>query len=452
LETSIEGESPGHQALFLLLQATPLTGEVGFAVFVVAVMLLVSALISGAEVAFFSLSPRDLKELQAEDGIRSRNVLSLLERPRYLLATLIIGNNLLNLGIIILSTVVLSAVLPADIVYWQKVLIEVGLVTFVIVVFGEIIPKIYAQHVNLAYAKATSGFVLLLRTVFKPLSRLLVNSTRFIERRLGNKPSAKVSVEELHQAIDITAQEDTTREEVNILKGIIKFGGIGVTQIMTPRMDIIAVDETIDFTELKRMVHEHGYSRLPVYRENIDSVTGILYLKDLLKHMNEGAHFKWQSLIRPAFFVPEAKKIEDLLREFQTRGIHMSIVVDEYGGTSGIATLEDVMEEIIGEIKDEFDPASEINFQKLNDRTYVFEGKTLINDFCKVLSLKPDTFDDVIGDSDSLAGLLLELTKRIPRVREKVSYLHFTFEVMTASKKQVQSIKVHIGENEEAVA
>lgn len=415
-------------------------------------MLLVSALISGAEVAFFSLSPRDLKELQAENGHRARNVLALLERPRYLLATLIIGNNLLNLGIIILSTVILSTFLPADLDYWQKVLIEVGLVTFVIVVFGEIIPKIYAQQVNVAYAKTVSGFVLLLRVLFKPLSRLLVNSTRFIERRLGNKPSSKVSVEELHQAIDITAQEDTTREEVNILKGIVKFGGIGVTQIMTSRLHIIAVDETIDFTELKRMVNEHGYSRLPVFRENIDSVTGILYLKDLLTHMNESAQFKWQSLIRPAFFVPEAKKIEDLLREFQTRGIHMAIVVDEYGGTSGIATLEDVMEEIIGEIKDEFDPASEINFQKLNDRTYVFEGKTLIGDFCKVLGLKPDTFDDVIGDSDSLAGLLLELTKRIPRVRERVSYQHFTFEVMTASKKHVQSIKVHIGENEEAVA
>lgn len=429
-----------------------MTGEVWLALFILVVLLLCSAVISGAEVAFFSLSPKHLKELQAQRGIRARNALTLLERPRYLLATLLISSNLLNLGIIILSAFIVSSLLPEDMALWARLLINVGAVTFIIVLFAEIMPKIYAQQVNVNYAKAVAGLILFLRSLFKPLSRLLVNSTRIIERRLGNKPSAKVSTDELHQAIDITARTGTSREEVSILKGIVKFGGIGVTQIMTPRMDIVAADEQTDYETLKKIVREHGYSRLPVFRETIDAITGILYVKDLLRHMEEDAQFKWQTLIRPAFFVPEAKKIEDLLREFQERGTHMAIVVDEYGGTSGIATLEDVMEEIIGEIKDEFDPASEINFQKVDERTYVFEGKTLINDFCKVLGIAPDTFDEVIGDSDSLAGLLLELTKRIPRVRERVNYRHFTFEVMTASKKQVQSIKVYVGESEEAVA
>jgi gliding motility-associated protein GldE len=435
----------------------PITGDVGVALFITFVLLACSALVSGSEVAYFSLSPRNIKELQGSSGSQSKKVLALLERPHSLLATILIANNLFNLAIIILSAFIIGELIPLDpdssrTANILHLLLNVGLVTFVIVVFGDIMPKIYAQSANVSFARMMSGPLMVLRQVFKPLSRLLVSSTRIIERRLGGNNGTSVSLEQLDQAIDISTKEGASKEEIRILKGIVKFGGIGVTQVMTSRLDIVAVDEGSDFDELRRIVRESGYSRLPVYKGIIDRITGILYTKDLLPFLDENARFKWQALIRTPYFVPETKRIENLLREFQTKGTHMAIVIDEYGGTTGIITLEDIMEEIIGEIKDEFDPALEINFQRIDERTYVFEGKTLINDFCKVTGLKADTFDDVIGESDSLAGLLLELTKRIPRVHEKINYQNFTFEVMTASKKQVQSIKVHIGENEEAVA
>ena len=456
MELSTEGDSPGRQAISFLLSVQPVTGEAGIALLVVVVLLVGSALVSGSEVAFFSLSPKNVKDLRGQKSTVSTKVLTLLERPRLLLATILIANNLFNLAIIILSYFVIGQIFPAadDSASQQllHLLLNVGLVTFVIVVFGEIMPKIYAQSANVSFAKRMAGPILLLRKLFRPLSRLLVSSSRLIERRLARHNGSHLSLEDIHQAIDLTAKGTTSREEVNILKGIVKFGGITVTQVMTPRMDIVGLDDQTDFDRLRTKVREAGYSRFPVYKESIDTIGGILYSKDLLQFLDENVKFRWQSLIRPAFFVPETKRIDALLREFQTKGTHMAIVIDEYGGTSGIITLEDIMEEIIGEIKDEFDPASEINFQKIDERTYIFEGKTLINDLCKVLDLKPETFDEVIGDSDSLAGLLLELTKRIPRVNEKVSYRNFTFQVMAASKKRIQSVKIHVGENAEAVA
>lgn len=417
--------------------------EVIIGLVVLVVLLMCSAFVSGSEVAFFSLSKSQLEELRNDDG---HAVVNLLDKPRLLLATILIANNLFNISIVILSYFILTQLFAYDNEIIQF-LVEVISVTFVIVLFGEVIPKVYANYNNMAFAKGAARPLIVMRKLFRPLGMVLVNSTRVLEKRLGKHQARLASKEEIGAAIDIAGQDLSSQEEKNILKGIVKFSDIAVRQIMHPRMDIVAVDETSDFDTLYRLILESGYSRIPVYQDTLDNINGILYAKDLLTYINSDNGFDWNKLVRPAFYVPENKRIEELLREFQSKHIHLAIAVDEYGGTAGIVTLEDIMEEIIGEIKDEFDEQEEFEFERMDDRTFVFEGKILINDFCKVVGLPNDFFDDVQGEADSLAGLLLEIFEKIPTTNETISYNNYQFEVLSVTKKRIQKVKVTVPEH-----
>lgn len=447
METNPEGDY--HQALAHLLLSSlttnPITTPVVIALVVLVLLLFASAFVSGSEVAFFSLSKSHLQELRENKGER---VLHLLERPRLLLATILIANNLFNISIVMISYFVLTQVFTYGDAIVQF-LIEVILVTFVIVLFGEVIPKVYANYNNLAFSRRAAQPILIMRRIFRPLGMVLVNSTRVLEKRLAKHQNRLASKEEIGAAIDIAGQDLSSQEEKNILKGIVKFGDITVRQIMHPRMDIVAVDKEANFKTVFNLILESGYSRLPVYEETLDNVEGILYAKDLLKHINADGDFDWHKLVRPAFFVPENKRIEDLLREFQTKHIHLAIAVDEYGGTAGVVTLEDIMEEIIGEIKDEFDEHEELDYEQVDPRTFTFEGKILINDFCKVLGLPNAFFDNVQGEADSLAGLLLEIFEKIPGANERITYNNYEFEVLSVTKKRIQKVKVTIPQDEE---
>lgn len=448
MESNPEGEH--HQelltSLFSTLQFNPLTEEIIIALLCMLLLLLGSAMVSGSEVAFFSLGKSKLTDLNDNDR-KVQRLLNLLERPRLLLATILIANNLFNIGIIILSAFVLNLWLgfgepDSEISPLLEFAIGVLLVTFLLVLFGEVIPKVYANYHNVNFALSMAGPLLFMRNVFRPLAMVLVNSTKVLEKRLSRHQKMQVTREEVDHAIELATDEQTSPEEKEILKGIVKFGDITVKQIMHPRMDIVAIDHEQPFSEVFSIVLESGFSRIPVYKDNLDQIQGILYAKDLLKYLDQPDTFAWQSLVRKVFYVPETKKIEHLLKEFQLKHIHLAIAVDEYGGTSGIVTLEDIMEEIIGEIKDEYDIQEELEYEKISDKEYLFEGKTLINDLCKVMNIKTDYFDDVKGDADSLAGMLLELFQKMPEQNEQADYNNFTFEVLSVTRKRIQQVKV----------
>lgn len=448
MESNPEGEHYQEliTSLFSTLHFNPITEEIIFALLAMVLLLLGSALVSGSEVAFFSLGQSKLSELNDGDK-KVKRLLLLLERPRLLLATILIANNLFNIAIIILSAFVLNLWLgfgdpSSEISPVVEFAIGVLLVTFLLVLFGEVIPKVYANYHNVNFALSMSGPLLFMRNAFRPLSMVLVNSTKVLEKRLTQNQNMQVTREEVDHAIELATDEDTTPEEKEILKGIVKFGDITVKQIMHPRMDIVAIEVEEPFSEVFKIVLESGFSRIPVYRDNLDQIEGILYAKDLLKYLDEPDEFDWQKLIRKVFYVPETKKIEHLLKEFQQKHIHLAIAVDEYGGTSGIVTLEDIMEEIIGEIKDEYDIQEELEYEKINDREYLFEGKTLINDLCKVMNIKSDYFDEAKGDADSLAGMLLELFQKMPEQGETLDYNNFSFEVLSVTKKRIEQVKV----------
>ncbi|MEO1513927.1 MAG: gliding motility-associated protein GldE [Bacteroidota bacterium] len=455
---------------FPLLTSFPVSGIV-FGLLFVAVLLLCSALISSSEVAFFSLNANDLKDLEQENSRQAQRILELREKPRTLLATILISNNFINIAIVIVSEYLFRNLLPADLIdQWSAgilkiinyndffgatvegvspvlyFLITVVGVTFLLVLFGEVAPKVYAKLNNLRLARFMSGVLRLLVSAFRPFSTLLVRGTNMIERRLAkNSQNGTIaSREEIDQAIELTVKDsEHGKQDIDILKGIVKFGEVSVKQIMRSRVDVVAVDFRTSFEELMKIVKDSGFSRIPVYDEDFDSVTGMLYVKDLIGVMDEGPDFEWQTLIRTnVFYVPEAKKISDLLKEFQTRRLHMAIVVDEYGGSSGIATLEDIMEEIIGEIKDEFDDEIELEYIKLDDQNYIFEGKTLLNDVCRVIGVDTTAFDEVRGDADSVAGLVLELSGLIPKVDSEITYGNFRFKIVAVSKKRVEQIKI----------
>lgn len=407
------------------------------------VLLLLSALVSGSEVAFFSLSAAQIEKCKADGENRFKSLILLLRKPRKLLATILIFNNLVNVAIVTLSTVMVGKLTSgSDSTAFYLVLTSI-LVTFAIVFFGEVVPKVYAIQNNVLLAKLTSPLLRAFAYISSPLSYILIRLSSIIEKRVENK-GYDISINEMNQALEMTtAQEETTEEEFDILKGIVNFGTLSVTQVMRSRMDMTAVEYEMDFHSLMNKINKSGYSRIPVFQETLDNLSGILYVKDLLPYLDKEDDFKWQELIRSGFFVPETKKIDSLLKDFQEKRIHMAIVVDEYGGTSGLITLEDVIEEIIGEINDEFDE-EELGYNKLDEYTYVFEAKTSLNDFCKIIEVDPQIFEEVKGESETLSGLLLEINNKLPVVGEKITFQNYDFGVVAADKKRIKKIKVTI--------
>ena len=418
----------------------PLTLGTFVAAVLAVVLLYVSGFASGSEIAFFSLSPSDLAEIEEENHPADKHVKELREDSERTLATILITNNFVNVTIIMLCNYVFASLVQFK-ALWIEFLCITVLLTFLLLLFGEIMPKIYSRQNPLKFCRRCVSFVMAMRRLFWPLESLLIQSGALAEK-VVQKENLVLSVDDLEQALELTDKDDI-KEEQQILKGIIRFGDETAKEVMTSRQDIVDLDIRSSYTEVLQCVVENNYSRIPVYQDNTDNIRGVLYIKDLLPHLSKPANFRWQSLIRPPYFVPETKKIDDLLREFQENKVHIAIVVDEFGGTSGLVTLEDILEEIVGEINDEFDE-EERNYSKLNYNTYIFEGKTLLSDFCKIINVPDDEFADVEGDADSLAGLLLELKGDFPSMHEMIEYSRYTFEVLAVEGRRISRIKVVI--------
>jgi len=402
--------------------------------------LVMSFIVSGSRIAFFSLSDKEINILKTKQDSSWRRIVNLLEEPKALLASLLIANILLNIGIIILSNFLIDQVILFKQDYWFfEFLIKVIMVSFVLILFGEVMPKVWASQNTLQFAFYTSGVTEVIHLLFKRLGVLLASQSEKLERLFGSQRSAANSLEELDHAID----NDTTEEEKNILKGIIKFGHITVKQIMKTRLDVNGVEDSLNFGQLKQKVEELHYSRLPVYKKSLDEITGMIHTKDLIPWLNEPDYYDWRALLRAPYFVHEHKMIKDLMQEFQTDRIHFAIVVDEFGGTSGIVTLEDIMEEVIGDIKDEFDE-DEGSSSKQEDGTFIFEGRRMMNDVCKAMNIPLNTFDQVKGEADSLAGLILELAGEIPKVNDVINCGDFQFTILDADSSRIKKVKVLI--------
>lgn len=443
---------PDSDPLLLLVNLILLNITGGFtpgifiAFIIIIALLLCSALISGSEVAFFSLHPAQLKEIKSKQTSAGRLILSILESPKRLLATLLISNNFVNVGVVILSSWITSRLFDLAKHPVLGFLIQVVAITFILVLFGEIIPKIWANHKQIAVASLMARPLIILNKIFYPLSSMLIMTTRVVDKKLAGT-SLNISMSDLSEAIDITFDKGTPAKETKILKSIVEFSDIEVREIMKSRVDVVAVDTDIPFNVLLSVVVDSGYSRIPAYADTLDNIKGTLYVKDLLQHLGKDDQFDWKILLRPSFFIPLNKKINDLLKEFQEKKIHLAIVVDEYGGTSGIVTMEDIIEEIIGEIADEFDtPEDAVGYRKLDDSNYIFEGKTSIIDFCKVLDIDDEIFDDIKGDSDSLAGIILELLGEIPEKGTEVTYQNFKFQIITVDKRRIKQVKITLTE------
>ncbi len=399
-------------------------------------LLISSALVSGAEVAFFSISPTQLSELSTTSK-QKNNVVLLLEKPKKLLATILITNNFINI-LIVLIFASLGEVFFSELSEGVKFLVEVVFVTFLILLFGEVLPKVYATRKSLLFASFMAKPIQFLNIILTPLSTPLIKLTSIVENKLGNK-NHNFSVERLSEALELTASGATTKDEQKILEGIVNFGNTETVQIMKPRTDVCAIDNNTSYEEVLKMILKNGYSRNPVYNENIDTIIGVLYAKDLLAYLNEKT-FEWQNLIRAPFFVPENKKLDDLLAEFKEKKMHLAIVVDEYGGTSGIVTLEDVIEEIVGDINDEFDD-DDLTYSKIDEHNYIFEGKITIKDFCRVLDDDDEKFETLKGESETLAGFILEISGKFPKKGEKINFTNYTFTIEALDKKRIKQIK-----------
>lgn len=405
-------------------------------------LLLCSAVVSGTEVAFFSLSHQQIAQCKSTQDYRERRILRLLQHPRRLLATILILNNLINVAFVTFSTYLLWSIIGVDHVSNLILLAYTLVSTTFIVLFGEVIPKIYANQNNLRVAKHITGFFTVAVSALRPFSSLLLCVGNLLGRGVLQE-SYDLSIDKLSRALELTTTEGTSEGEKEILKGIINFSGLTAKQIMQPRMEITAIDITTDFYQLINLVNKSSHSRFPVYKETIDKIEGILHIKDLLTHMDEREHFAWPSLLRKCFFVPENKKIDTLLLEFQEKRVRMAIVVDEYGGTSGLLTLEDIIEEVIGDISDEFNQ-DEAVYQQIDKFTFVLESKISLNDFCKIIGERSATFEDVKGESESLGGLLLELNGRLPHAGHKIFFREFTFTVISADTRKIKKVKVEI--------
>lgn len=402
-------------------------------------LLLTSAMISGSEVAFFSLSKTQLNE----DNQSKKTVLVIqqLDRPKKLLATILIINNFINILIVLLFAYLGQFIFSGIESTALRFTLEVVLVTFLILLFGEVLPKVYANRNALKFASLMVFPIKILNVILSPLSIPLLKLTSIVERRLGTKNS-DFSVETLSQALDLTSEEATTKEEQKILQGIVTFGNTETVHVMCPRTDVFAIPESDEFSDVVKKIIKNGHSRIPVYKENIDTIIGVLYSKDLLPHLNKKT-FKWEKVLREPFFIPENKKLDDLLKEFQEMKNHLAIVVDEYGGTSGIVTLEDVIEEIVGDISDEFDD-DDLSYSKLDDNNYVFDGKIALKDFYKAIKVEDSIFEDHKGEAETLAGFILEINQNFPKRNDIILFKDYTFKIEVLDKKRIKQIKVTI--------
>ena len=417
-----------------------LTISIIIALVIVLILLFTSAMISGSEVAYFSLSAAEKQKLK-KPGRTNMRVVENLDNPEKLLATILVTNNFVNVGIIILTAYVSNGLISFTDAPVLEFVFQVVLITFFLLLFGEIIPKVYATHSALRFAKMMALPLQTLEKLFRPINSILIYSTGFVNKRM-QKHRKNISIDEISQALELTSDHELS-DEKDILEGIVKFGNKNVSEIMRPRVDVVALDIKTEFDEVINIINDSGYSRIPVYIESFDNVSGILYIKDILPHYHKTKVFKWQTLIRPPFYVPDAKKISSLLEEFQKSKIHLAIVVDEYGGTSGIVTLEDILEEIVGDITDEFDEEEKF-FTKINDKTFVFDAKVMLGDFYRITNCDDTIFNDVKGDADTLAGLILELKGEIPKINEEIKCKQFVFTIKEVDNRRIKEIKVNI--------
>ena len=421
----------------------PITFEIIVAAILAAMLLLCSAYASGSEIAFFSLSPNDIEELEESKLPADNKVCQLRENSERTLATILIANNFINVTIVMLSNYIFNSIVIFK-VEWLEILCITILLTFLLLLFGEIMPKVYCRQNSLKFCRFAAGGILILQRIFWPLETVLLRSGVIAEKAVP-KENRQLSVDDLEQALELTDKNDI-KDEQSMLQGIIRFGDETAKEIMTPRQDMVDLDIKCSYAEVLKSIVENNYSRIPIYQDNDDQIRGVLYIKDLMPHINKPTNSRWQSLIRPPYFVPETKKIDDLLRDFQENKVHIAIVVDEFGGTSGLVTLEDILEEIVGEINDEYDEEEKF-YIKLNYNTYVFEGKTLLTDFCKILQIDDDEFAEVEGDADSLAGLLLELKGDFLSLHERIDFKNYSFEVMEVDERRISKVKVVIHRN-----
>lgn len=439
-------DDPHSQAIGLFSDVVvyPFTPDLLIALIAILILLLISALVSGAEAAFFSLTPSEVSRIRNSKNSNDQTIKKLLGIPDKLLATILVTNNLLNIGIIVISAYLSTSLFDFASSETLGFIIEVVVITLVIVFFGEILPKIYAIRYAGKFAAFMAKPLELTERLFRPLNFLLVSSTSWIQEKF-NSQRKNISIDELSEALDLTKHGIT--EDKKILEGIVKFGNINANEVMTPRVDIIGISNQTRFKALIHHIVDSGYSRIPVFSGNLDNIKGILYIKDLLPHLDKPDAFNWQPLLRPAYYIPEAKKINDLLKEFQTSKIHMAVVIDEYGGTLGIITLEDILEEIVGEITDESDNETNPPYIRIDDRNYLFEGKFLLNDFFKVFSIDEEAFESIKGEADTLAGLILELKGELPRKNEVFRSKGYTFTIKSVDQRRIKQIQVTLDDN-----
>jgi len=419
----------------------PITLPAIFTLLLSIVLLFCSAIISGSEVAFFSLGPKIMSELEDSDQKADKNILRLLKIPQRMLATILIGNNFVNVSIILLLTYFTSTVLDFSNARMLGFIFQTIIITFVLLLFGEILPKLYAAQYAKKVASYTAPILSILEKILGPFVSILVNSTSIVNNRLAKHNRSNISMDELSHALELTS--NSKDEDTEILEGIIKFGNIQVVEIMTSRVDIVDLDIKMNYREILDLLIKSGYSRIPVYSGTRDNIKGLLYSKDLLPHLDKPANFRWQSLVRQAYYVPETKKIDDLLNEFQENKVHSAIVVDEYGGTSGLVTLEDILEEIVGDISDEYDD-EEVMFTKIDNHTFIFEAKILLNDFFKIVEIEEEDFLKLTDEVETLAGLILELKGDFPVKGERIDYDRYVFEILAADNRRIKKVKLYI--------
>ncbi|HOH54668.1 MAG TPA: gliding motility-associated protein GldE [Paludibacteraceae bacterium] len=436
---------PEH-LLSIILQITiqPLTFSAVIALLLSIVLLVFSGINSGSEVAYFSLTPQMKDEIKESNKKNAKTLLHLINNPQRLLATILVSDNFVNVAVIMLLTYFTGSVLDFQSSPLLGFIFDTVIITFVLLLFGEIMPKVYASQYPEKTALLVTPFILAMQKIFQPVAILLVNSTSLITRQIEKFKKSDISIAELSHALELTTDEQD--EDKEMLEGIIKFGNITVSEIMTSRVDMLAVDIKTNYKDLLNIIIQSGYSRIPVYSGNSDNIKGILYSKDLLPHLDKPANFRWQSLIRQAYYVPETKKIDDLLSEFQKNRVHLALVVDEYGGISGLVTLEDILEEIVGDISDEYDEEEKL-YTKVDNHTYIFEAKILLNDFFKVTGIDEDEFSKVTEEVETLAGLILELKGEMPAKNEMIEYGRYIFEILSVDNRRIRKIKLHIKDN-----
>lgn len=421
----------------------PFTIETAGIILLMLLLLIITGFISASEVAFFALNPHDINELNKKTFTSDGILLSLKEQPERLLATVLIANNTINVAVVILSTLLVNHLFDFSSAPWVGFLVQTVVITFLLLLIGEIGPKIYARQNALRFSRSSASMLRFLAKALKPFALLLVKSSGLVDKRLARHNTQNLSIDELSQALELTTKNDD--DDKHILEGIIKFGSKSVEEIMTARLDIAAIDIKSAFSEVKQHVIESGYSRIPVFEGNIDNIKGILYSKDLLPHLDKSDSFKWQVLLRQPYFVPEQKKIDDLLREFQANKNHLAVVVDEYGGTSGIVTLEDILEEVVGEIDDEYDD-TELPYTIINERTIDFDAKISLTDFFKVVKVEETDFDNIIGEVDSLAGLILELTGELPHKNDHIVFGRYTFDILEVDERRIIKVRLTLSD------